>query len=126
MEALNARGKAMNGAKVLVLGLAYKRDVDDMRESPSVRIIELLQERGAQVVYHDPFVPRVPRMRQHHLDMVSVPLTDEALESADAVLVATDHSCVDYARVVERARLVVDARNACRGVKVGREKIVKA
>ncbi len=126
MEALNARGKAMNGAKVLVLGIAYKRDVDDMRESPAVRIIELLQERGAQVVYHDPFVPRVPRMRQHRLDMVSVPLTDEALGSADAVLVATDHSCVDYARVVERAQLVVDARNACRGVRVGRERIVKA
>jgi UDP-N-acetyl-D-glucosamine dehydrogenase len=126
MEALNARGKAMNGARVLVLGIAYKRDVDDMRESPAVRIIELLHERGAQVVYHDPYVPRVPRMRQHHLDMVSVPLTDEALESADAVLVATDHSSVDYARVVERAQLVVDARNACRAVKVGREKIVKA
>jgi UDP-N-acetyl-D-glucosamine dehydrogenase len=126
MEALNARGKAMNGAKVLVLGIAYKRDVDDMRESPAVRIIELLRERGAQVVYHDPFVPRVPRMRQHHLDMVSVPLTDDALASADAVLVATDHSCVDYARVVERAQLVVDARNACRAVRAGREKIVKA
>ena len=126
MEALNARGKAMNGARVLVLGIAYKKDVDDMRESPAVRIIELLHERGAQVVYHDPYVPRVPRMRQHHLDMVSVPLSDEALESADAVLVATDHSSIDYARVVERARLVVDARNACRAVKAGREKIVKA
>jgi UDP-N-acetyl-D-glucosamine dehydrogenase len=126
MEALNARGKAMKGARILVLGLAYKKDVDDMRESPSVRIIELLQERGAHVVYHDPHVPRVPRMRQHHLDMVSVPLTDDALASADAVLVATDHSSVDYARVVERAALVVDTRNACRGVKVGREKIVKA
>jgi UDP-N-acetyl-D-glucosamine dehydrogenase len=126
MEALNARGKALNGARVLVLGIAYKKDIDDMRESPAVRIIELLHERGAQVVYHDPYVPRVPRMRQHHLDMVSVPLSDEALESADAVLVATDHSSIDYARVVERARLVVDARNACRAVKVGREKIVKA
>jgi UDP-N-acetyl-D-glucosamine dehydrogenase len=126
MEALNGRGKAMKGARILVLGLAYKKDIDDMRESPAVRIIELLQERGALVVYHDPHVPRVPRMRQHHLDMVSVPLTDEALASADAVLVATDHSAVDYARVVERAALVVDTRNACKGVKAGREKIVKA
>ncbi|HEY6100299.1 MAG TPA: nucleotide sugar dehydrogenase [Anaeromyxobacter sp.] len=126
MEALSDRGRPLRDAKVLVLGIAYKKDVDDMRESPSVRLIELLQERGAQVVYHDPFVPRVPRMREHHLDMVSVPLTDEALESADAVLVATDHSCVDYARVVDRARLVVDTRNACRGVRAGREKIVKA
>ncbi|ACL64824.1 nucleotide sugar dehydrogenase [Anaeromyxobacter dehalogenans 2CP-1] len=126
MEALDARGRTLKGAKVLVLGIAYKKDVDDMRESPAVRIIELLQERGAEVVYHDPYVPRVPRMRQHRLDMVSVPLTDEALETADAVLVATDHGCVDYARVVERARLVVDTRNACRAVRVGRERIVKA
>jgi UDP-N-acetyl-D-glucosamine dehydrogenase len=126
MEALNDRGRPMKGARVLVLGIAYKKDVDDMRESPAVRLIELLQERGAHVVYHDPFVPRVPQMRQHKLDMVSVPLTDEALETADAVLVATDHSGVDYARVVERARLVVDTRNACKGIRVGREKIVKA
>ncbi len=126
MEALNARGRPLNGARVLVLGIAYKKDVDDMRESPAVRIIELLQERGAQVVYHDPYVPRVPRMRQHRLDMVSVPLTDEALRGADAVLIATDHSSIDYARVVEAARLVVDTRNACRGVHAGREKIVKA
>jgi UDP-N-acetyl-D-glucosamine dehydrogenase len=126
MEALNERGRALRDARILVLGIAYKKDVDDLRESPAVRLIELLQERGAQVVYHDPYVPRVPQMRQHHLDMVSVPLTDEALEGADAVLVATDHSAVDYARVVEHARLVVDTRNACRAVRVGREKIVKA
>jgi UDP-N-acetyl-D-glucosamine dehydrogenase len=126
MEALNARSRPMNGARVLVLGIAYKKDVDDMRESPAVRIIELLQERGAHVVYHDPYVPRVPRMRQHRLDMVSVPLTDEALQGADAVLIATDHASIDYVRVVDRARLVVDTRNACRAVRVGREKIVKA
>ena len=126
MEALNDRGAALKGARVLVLGIAYKKDVDDMRESPAIRIIELLQRRGAQVVYHDPFVPRVPRMRRHRLDMVSVPLTDEALAGSDAVLIATDHSCVDYARVVEQAPLVVDTRNACRAVKAGREKIVKA
>lgn len=126
MEALSDRGVAMKGARVLVLGIAYKRDVDDMRESPAVRLIELLQERGAEVVYHDPYVPRVPRMRQHHLDMVSVPLTDEALAGADAALIATDHACIDYARVVERAPLVIDTRNACRDVKLGRDKIVKA
>ncbi len=126
MEALSDRGVAMRRARILVLGIAYKKDVDDMRESPAVRIIELLQARGAEVVYHDAFVPRVPKMRQHHLDMVSVPLTDEALEGADAVLVATDHSRIDYARVVQMARLVIDTRNACRNVRAGREKIVKA
>jgi len=126
MEALSDRGRALRGARVLVLGISYKRDVDDMRESPSVRIIELLQERGAEVVYHDPYVPRVPHMRQHRLDMVSVPLTDEALEGADVVLVATDHSTIDYARVVERARLVVDTRNACKGIRAGRDRIIQA
>jgi UDP-N-acetyl-D-glucosamine dehydrogenase len=126
MEALNERGKALKGARVLVLGMSYKKDVDDMRESPSVRLIELLQEHGAQVCYHDPYVARVPKMRQHHLDMVSVPLTDDALATADAVLIATDHSSVDYVRVAERAQLVIDTRNACRAVRNGREKIVKA
>ena len=126
MEALNDRGIAMKGARVLVLGAAYKKDVDDMRESPSVHLIELLQKHGALVVYHDPFVPRMPRMRQHHLDMISVPLTDRALEDSDCVLIATDHSSIDYARVVAKAPLVVDTRNATRGVRQGREKIVKA
>jgi UDP-N-acetyl-D-glucosamine dehydrogenase len=126
MEALNDRGVTLKGAHVLVLGIAYKKDVDDMRESPAVRVIELLQARGALVVYHDPYVPRVPRMRHHRLDMVSVPLTDAALEDCDAVLIATDHSCVDYARLVEKAPLVIDTRNACRAVRIGRDKIVKA
>lgn len=125
-DALNARGLALRGAHVLVLGIAYKRDVDDVRESPAVRIIELLQEKGALVVYHDPYVPRVPRMRQHRLDMVSVPLTDAALEDCDVVVVATDHGCVDYARVVARAPLVVDTRGACRGLPPGRAEIVSS
>jgi UDP-N-acetyl-D-glucosamine dehydrogenase len=126
MEALNQRGRALRGAKILMLGIAYKKDVDDMRESPAIRLMELLEERGAEVVYHDPYVPRVPKMRQHSIDGVSVPLTDEALANADCVLVATDHSSIDYQRVVERAKLVVDTRNATRFVKNGREKIVKA
>lgn len=126
MEALSDRGRSLKDARVLVLGISYKKDVDDMRESPAVRLIELLQERGALVVYHDPYVPRVPQMRQHKLAMVSVPLTDEALATADVVLVATDHSAIDYARVVERSQLVVDTRNATRNVRLGREKIVAA
>ncbi len=126
MDALNERGLALKGAHILVLGVAYKRDIDDMRESPAVKIIELLRERGALVVYHDPYVPRMPRMRQHHLEMVSVPLTDTALRGCDAALIATDHSSIDYGRVVELAPMVVDTRNACRAVRSGREKIVRA
>ena len=126
MRELNKRAKPLNGARILVLGVAYKSDVDDMRESPSVRVIELLQQEGAVVSYHDPHVPRIPPMRDHHLEMSSVPLTSEALSQCDAVLILTGHAAVDYERVVERAPLVVDTRNATRSVKTGREKIARA
>ena len=115
-DALNSVRKPLNGSKVLVAGIAYKKDVDDMRESPAVHLIEMYQKRGALVVYHDPFVPRMPKMRQHHLDMVSVPLTNQALEDSDCVVIATDHSTIDYARVVAKAPLVVDTRNATKGL----------
>ena len=96
-----------------------------MRESPALRVVELLRERGARVAYHDPLVPRVHR-GAGDLDLVSVPLTDEALAGADAVIVATDQDGIDWARVVARAKLVVDTRNACRDVAAGRDRIVKA
>jgi len=124
--ALNARGKPVKGSRVLVLGIAYKRDVDDPRESPAFEILELLMDRGATLAYHDPFVPRLPRMRKHAIVMDSTPLTPETLRAQDAVLIVTDHTAVDYAAVVEHAPLVVDTRNATKGVKAGREKIVKA
>ncbi|HEX9050747.1 MAG TPA: nucleotide sugar dehydrogenase [Anaeromyxobacter sp.] len=124
-DALRARGRPLDGARILILGVAYKRGVEDVRDSPALRIRELLLERGAIVAYHDPLVPRV-RGGAGGLDLVSVPLTDEALGSADAVVVATDQPGVDWDRVVARAPLVVDARNACREVAIGREKIVKA
>ncbi|MBS2026486.1 MAG: nucleotide sugar dehydrogenase [Deltaproteobacteria bacterium] len=126
MHALNQQKKALNGARALVLGVAYKKDVDDMRESPSLRVMELLKAEGAQVSYHDPFVPIVKPGHEHKLDMKSVPLTREALASADVVLVLTDHSVIDYADVVKNAKLVVDTRNATRKVTDGRDKIVKA
>jgi UDP-glucose 6-dehydrogenase len=127
MDALNERGKALRGARVLVLGIAYKRDVDDMRESPAMRVIELLRERGAEVSYHDPHVARVPKMRRYPgLKMESAPLTAETLRACDVALIVTDHRAVDYAFVVEHAPLVVDTRNATRAVARGREKIVKA
>lgn len=126
MEALNDRGRALKGSKVLVLGLAYKKDVDDVRESPSFEVIELLEHKGAQVDYHDPFVPKTFKTRRHDLEMVSQPLTPEALASYDAVVIVTDHSNVDYAHVVKHARFVLDTRNATKRVTEGREKIVKA
>ncbi len=111
-SALNERKLAVNGSNVLILGVAYKRDVDDLRESPALRIIELLKERGAEVAYHDPFVPVLPRTRKYDLGLSSVALTAETVASYDAVLVITDHTTVDYELVVKNASLVVDSRNA--------------
>ena len=125
-EALNRRGKAIRGSKVLVLGLAYKKDVDDLRESPSIVLIEQLRERGAKVDYNDPHIPATPRQRDHDLQMKSVALTPANLKKYDVVLIATDHSAYDYGMIVKHARAVVDARNATVGVKAGREKITKA
>ncbi len=109
--ALNDHGKAVKGAKVLILGVAYKRDVDDLRESPALRIIELLSERGAAVAYHDPYVPELPRTRKYDLGLSSVALTEATVDDHDVVVVVTDHSDVDYALVARTAALVVDSRN---------------
>jgi UDP-N-acetyl-D-glucosamine dehydrogenase len=125
-DALNAQGKALNGAKVLVLGAAYKKDVDDHRESPSIIIIEKLEAKGALVNYNDPHIPRFVKQRQHAIDLESLPLTEELLASQDAVLIATDHTAYDYDWIVRHSQLILDTRNATRGVKEGREKIFKA
>jgi len=126
-EALRARGRSLNGARLLVLGLAYKRDIDDPRESPSFKIIEILGQRGANVRYHDPFFPQPPAMRHYrHLKLNAAPLTEDTLRASDAVIIVTDHTSYDYAWIVRHAPLVVDTRNACRNVRAGREKIVKA
>ncbi len=126
-EALKARGRALTGSTVLVLGLAYKRDIDDPRESPSFKIIELLEARGVTVRCHDPYFPKLPAMRHYrHLKVKPVELTDKALSGPDAVLIVTDHSSYDYGRIVKHARLVVDTRNACRDVKGAAGKVVRA
>ena len=126
VDALNERRRSLNGARVLVLGVAYKRDLDDMRESPALTLIDLLRKKGAEVVYHDPYVPVVRPTRRYAFSLASVPLSAEELGRADVVLVATDHSTVDYEFVVRASRLVVDTRNATRKVTTGREKIVRA
>jgi UDP-N-acetyl-D-glucosamine dehydrogenase len=108
--ALNARHKAVNGASVLVLGVAYKKNVEDLRESPSVELMAMLRERGAEVDYSDPYVPVFPRIRKYRFDMKSVALTPESLARYDAVLLATDHDAFDYAMIGRHARLIVDTR----------------
>ena len=107
-EALNRQRKAVNGASVLLLGVAYKRDIDDVRESPALDVLKLLVEDGASVSYHDPFVPE---LRDEGADLESVELSDSALAEADAVVILTDHSAFDYGRIVREARAVVDARH---------------
>jgi len=126
MYALNWRQKPVKGSKVLVLGLAYKPDIDDVRESPSLELIELLQYRGAKVDYNDPHIPRTHKMRQHDLQMKSKKLTAKMLASYDAVLISTNHSSYDYQFIVDNAQLVIDTRNATKGVRRGRKKIVQA
>jgi UDP-N-acetyl-D-glucosamine dehydrogenase len=121
-------GRGLNGAKVLILGIAYKKNVDDMRESPSLKIIELLEQRGAVTDYHDPLIPVIPVTREHAAlaGRRSVPLDPATVARYDLVVIATDHDAVDYADLVSNAALVVDTRNACERAGVTDKKIVKA
>jgi len=112
--ALNEHSKSIKGSKVLLLGLAYKRDIDDLRESPSLTIIELLREKGAIVSYNDPFFPKVGRGRHYDLNMTNTPL--ENLGQFDAVLIVTDHTSYNFQEIVEQSQLVVDTRNATKGI----------
>ncbi|WP_426102001.1 nucleotide sugar dehydrogenase [Massilia sp. TSP1-1-2] len=109
-DALNARSRSVKGARVLVLGIAYKKNVEDMRESPSVELMEILRDKGALVEYSDPHVPVFPAMREHHFALDSVPLTAETLASYDVVLLATSHSAFDYQLIARHAQLIVDTR----------------
>ncbi len=109
-DSLNDASKAVKGSKVAVLGVAYKRDIDDVRESPALDVIQLLQEKGAQVSYHDPFVPSV--RLEHNQTMQSSALTQEWLQQADCVVIVTDHSSFDWSWIVQNSRLIVDTRNA--------------
>lgn len=110
MDALNARGQALKDARVLVLGIAYKKDVDDMRESPAVELMRLLKEKGARVDYSDPYIPVFPRLREYYFDLASVDLTPDKVATYDVLLLATDHSGFDYPMLQKCARLIVDTR----------------
>jgi UDP-N-acetyl-D-glucosamine dehydrogenase len=109
-DALNQRGRSVMGSRVLVLGIAYKKDVEDMRESPSVELMELLRDKGASVVYSDPHVPVFPKMREHTFDLRSVALTPQSIASYDVLLLATSHTAFDYAMIQQHAKLIVDTR----------------
>jgi UDP-N-acetyl-D-glucosamine dehydrogenase len=126
-DALNEGGKPIKGSKILLLGMAYKKDVDDPRESPGFELMDRLLKKGAVLSYNDPHIPRLPSMRHYpHLQMSSVSLTPELLRTQDAVLIATDHSAYDWSWILEHAALVVDTRNATRGVANPRVRIVRA
>jgi len=126
-EELNQQGKPIKGSRIALLGMAYKKDVDDPRESPSFVLMELLLERGANLTYNDPHIPHLPQMRHHDLpDMQSCELTADYLASQDCVLIATDHSSYDYNFIVQHAPLILDTRNATQVVTQGRDKIRKA
>jgi nucleotide sugar dehydrogenase len=124
MEALAARGKSLKGSRILVLGIAYKKNIDDQRESPSLKIISILRAKDVRVEYNDPYVPESSGHREYPgLKLKSVPLTAARLRAVDAVIIATDHSCYDYDFIVKNARLVIDTRNA---VKTPRKNVIKA
>jgi len=126
IDALNEHKKSLKGSKVLVLGLAYKKDIDDLRESPSIELIELLRKKGAKVDYNDPYIPITHKQRRHDLKMTSKRLSANTLGSYDVVLISTDHSCYDYKWIVKNSRLVVDTRNATAEVSGYHSKIIKA
>ena len=125
VTALNGHEKSVKGSKILLLGVAYKKDVDDLRESPSLKLLELLSARGAVLDYNDPYFPALHKMRHYDFsNMKSVELSPQRLASYDCVLIATDHTSYDYEAIVRNSKLVVDTRNATRHVKQDREKVV--
>jgi len=126
MSALNDEGKSLRGSKVLVIGIAYKPNIDDVRESPAAEIIRLLQDAGAEVSYHDPHVAHFPKMRKYKIDLASTPLTEQTIGEQDAALIVTDHDAVDYALLGRSAKLIVDTRNAMARAGGGSARVVKA
>lgn len=124
-SSLNGQKKSLNGSRLLILGVAYKKDVDDLRESPSLKIMQLLLQRGAQVDYNDPYFPQMHKMRHYNFEnMKSVPISAESLGKYDAAIIATDHSSYDYHAIVDGSKLVIDTRNATRRVTRNRNRIV--
>ncbi len=125
-EALNTKHKSIRGSRALILGVAYKPDVDDMRESPAIKIIELLMNMGAEVSYNDPHIPKFPKLRKYDYVFESVELTPKLLKSMDCAVIVTNHAAYDYDFIVRHSDVIIDTRNATRDVKTGKSKIIKA
>jgi UDP-N-acetyl-D-glucosamine dehydrogenase len=125
-DVLNKQKKSLNGSKVLILGAAYKKDIDDMRESPSLKLIELLREHGSEVEYNDPYVSKLPKTRKYNYDMESVELTKENLALYDLILLSTDHTNYDYNFIAEHSKLILDTRNAFKKAGIKSNKVFKA
>jgi UDP-N-acetyl-D-glucosamine dehydrogenase len=127
-EALNDHSKPLKDSKILILGAAYKKDIDDVRESPALELIELLLDKGVEVSYHDPHIPSLPRTRRHPrlAGMQRSEFTPEVLRTQDCVIIVTDHSTYDWAAIVENAKIVVDTRNALNGSVSGTAHVYKA
>jgi UDP-N-acetyl-D-glucosamine dehydrogenase len=126
IEVLNKYKKAMNGSKVLILGASYKKDIDDMRESPSLKLIEIFRERGAEVDYHDTYVPKLPKTRKYNYDMESIDLTKANISKYDLVVLSTDHESFDYEMIAKNSKLLVDSRNAFEKKNIFGKNIYKA
>ena len=126
--ALNDRKKALKGSSILIIGLSYKEDIDDIRESPSLELLKILKDSGAKAAYHDPFVPAVKKTRKYQAleGLKRVDLTPETIRNYDAIIISTAHTSIDYDELVRHAQVVIDTRNATKNVKEGREKIIKA
>jgi len=126
-EALNSRGKSLQGASVLVLGIAYKKDIDDDRESPSLKLLDILKKQGARLRYNDPHIPQLKKTRKYdYSNMRSVKLTGKLLKEIDLVLIATDHSDYDYDMIAKHAQLIVDTRNTIKITRKNAHKIFQA
>jgi UDP-N-acetyl-D-glucosamine dehydrogenase len=123
IEALNENGKSIKDAKILILGVAYKKDVDDVRESPSLKLIELLEGKGAKVDYNDPYIPKLPKIRKYKLEKISVPLTSNNLKKYDCIVIATDHSVYSPEFILKNSHLIVDTRNL---IRISSKKVKKA
>ncbi len=126
VEALNKQKKSLNGSRIMVLGIAYKKDIDDDRESPGYAIMKMLLEKGAIVVYNDPWIPKLQASRKYDFQMSSTPITPEVLVEMDAAIIVTDHSDYDFAEIVKHSNLIIDTRNATKGIKGAVEKIFYA